>query len=445
TLASRSLPGHTRFSDGKKSGLMGCPDFFWMFLSTLGAEVPDGIGIGYGPLEVEVAEPFPLPNACSSSTGRICDFTAICDFFVRLDNLKLVVILIQSQCIWRLRMSDETIQVQVSRFEQNGQVMFVGVMNSSDIIRIADVDVRDEQTNPDGYQRYRDEARCRRIAEFINEPTSALPGSILLNLRGSATFVSDSEEDTHGILLIPNRKGTAWIVDGQHRMGGFEYTEREFMLPVVLFENLPRRQEMINFSIINDTQKGINTSLTLSLLGELRESIEDWKIQAHDIAYRLNRDPDSPWFERINMTGAKGMHRPVNLASFANALKPLLRQHGFFQTMDLNDQVLLLKRFWNATRDMFPDAWSEPRRHILLKTLGVYAMSQVAAYIFELCAAIGGDFSQKRMQEYLSPLAGFDWHRNTSPFRALGGLKGSKEAAATLIDRLPKISVTIAG
>jgi DGQHR domain-containing protein len=197
-------------------------------------------------------------------------------------------------------------------------------MNSSDITRITDVDVRDEQTNPTGYQRYRDEARCRRIAEFINEPTSALPGSILLNLRGSATFVSNSEENTHGMLLIPNIKGTAWIVDGQHRMGGFEYTEREFMLPVVLFENLPRRQEMINFSIINDTQEGINTSLTLSLLGELRESIEDWKIQAHDIAYQLNRDPDSPWFERINMTGAKGMHRPVNLASFANALNPLL-------------------------------------------------------------------------------------------------------------------------
>jgi hypothetical protein len=49
------------------------------------------------------------------------------------------------------------------------------------------------------------------------------------------------------------------------------------------------------------------------------------------------------------------------------------------------------------------------------------------------------------MQEYLSLLTSFDWHRNTSLFRALGGLKGSKEAAATLIDRLPKISVTIAG
>ena len=105
----------------------------------------------------------------------------------------------------------------------------------------------------------------------------------------------------------------------------------------------------------------------------------------------------------------------------------------------------LLKRSWNATRDMFPDAWSESRRHILLKTSGVYAMSQVAAYVFDLCAGNGGDFSQKRMQEYLSPLASFDWHRNTSPFRALGGLKGSKEAGATLIDRQPKISVTIAG
>lgn len=125
-------------------------------------------------------------------------------------------------------MSDETIQVQVSRFEQNGQVMFVGVMNSSDIIRIADVDVRDEQANPNGYQRYRDEARCRRIAEFINEPTSALPGSILLNLRGSATFVSESEEDSYGMLLILKRKGAAWIVDGQHRMGGLVHGARVY-------------------------------------------------------------------------------------------------------------------------------------------------------------------------------------------------------------------------
>ena len=70
-------------------------------------------------------------------------------------------------------------------------------------------------------------------------------------------------------------------------------------------------------------------------------------------------------------------------------------------------------------------------------------MSQVAAYVFELCAAKGGDFSQQRMQEYLRPLAGFDWHRKTSPFRSLGGLKGSREAASTLIDLLPKISLTV--
>lgn len=340
-------------------------------------------------------------------------------------------------------MPDQVIRVRVTRFEQSGQVMFVGVMTSSDIIRIADVDVRDEKSNPTGYQRHRDETRCRRIAEFINEPTSALPGSILLNLRGSATFVPNADADAHGVLLIPMRKGTAWIVDGQHRIGGFEYTERQFALPVVFFENLSHRQEMLNFAIINDTQKGINTSLTLSLLGELREGAESWKIQAHDIIERLNRDIDSPWLERINMTGAKGMHRPVNLASFASALKPLLRQHNFFQAMSLDDQVTLLKRFWNVTRDLFPDAWSEPNRHILLKTLSVYAMSQVAAYVFELCAAQGGDFSEKRMRAYLNGLAGFDWHRHTSPFRALGGLKGSQEAASTLIDRLPKIRVTV--
>lgn len=137
------------------------------------------------------------------------------------------------------------------------------------------------------------------------------------------------------------------------------------------------------------------------------------------------------------------MHRPVNLASFANALKPLLRQHNFFQTMELGDQVLLLKRFWCVVRRMFPDAWEEPGKHILLKTLGVYTMSEVAVYVFELCAARGGDFSQEHIEKVLSPLAGVDWHRDTSPFKALGGLKGCREAAAMLIERLPKFSVTV--
>ena len=340
-------------------------------------------------------------------------------------------------------MDEPQMAVQVSRFEQNGHVMFVGVMASADIVHIADVDVRDEQTNPGGYQRQRDPARCRRIAEFISKPTSTLPGSILLNLRGSASFVPAADGASVGTLVIPNRRGAAWIVDGQHRLGGFQFAERGFALPVVLFDNLPHREEMLHFAIINDTQKGINTSLTLNLLSQLREGTEAWKIRAYDIAERLNSDPDSPWLARINMTGARGMQRPVNLASFANALKPLLRQHGIFQALELKDQTLLLKRFWTVIRGMFPLAWDGSRRFVLLRSLAVYAMSEVAAHVFELCAAEGGDFSEDQMRLFLSPIAHFDWRLDSSPLRALGGLKGSKEAACMLIRQLPKISLSV--
>jgi DGQHR domain-containing protein len=246
-----------------------------------------------------------------------------------------------------------------------------------------------------------------------------------------------------GTLKIPNERGAAWVVDGQHRLGGFKYTERDFMLPVIFFGNLTRRQEMINFSVINDTQKGINTSLTLSLLGELRESDASWKTRAHDIVYSLNNDPESPWFERVNMTGARGMHRPVNLASFANSLKPLLRSQSLFENMDLTDQILILKRFWCVLREMYPDAWCEPTSYILLKTMGVYAMSQVALYVFQLCAANQGNFSQQQIAIFMRPLADFDWHQKSSPFHAMGGMKGCKEATSILISKLPKLSVTI--
>ena len=79
-------------------------------------------------------------------------------------------------------MKNSYLRIPVIRFKQNGQVLYIGVMNSSDVNKVADVDVRDEQNNPNGYQRYREESRCRKIAEFINCPTSYLPGSILVNL-----------------------------------------------------------------------------------------------------------------------------------------------------------------------------------------------------------------------------------------------------------------------
>ena len=143
------------------------------------------------------------------------------------------------------------------------------------------------------------------------------------------------------------------------------------------------------------------------------------------------------------MTGARGMHRPVNLASFANSLKPLLRSQSFFETFELADQILLLKRFWCVLRGMYPDAWYEPNKYILMKTFGVYVMTQVALYIFQLCATNGGNFSNQQIAEFLQPLQDFDWHQNTSPFRAMGGMKGCKEATFILISKLPKLSVRI--
>ena len=171
------------------------------------------------------------------------------------------------------------------------------------------------------YQRMLQPKRLTQIAEYINAG-GKFPTNIVVNLktpRGRPLDFEPREKvgtESLGILHLPPRYGSAWIIDGQHRLYGYAYAKAAngfnrdtSTIPVLAYENLPADKEMNLFIDINSKQVKVTTSLLVELYADLHWDSEDPK-QAFQallsrLASRLNFDTTSPLSDRVVVTGKK--------------------------------------------------------------------------------------------------------------------------------------------
>src|ERR1700674_2536002 len=174
-------------------------------------------------------------------------------------------------------------------------VTFVPVLESSPKTPLI------ENTN-DGYQRPGTLARMNKFKNFLKDNPNSLVPPVLLSGRGKWVFTPGDNGGPLGSLAL---KGSAAILDGQHRLGGFvalyENDNDVRDIDFLLLENLELAEEVKEFVIVNNTQVGVPKSLNYFLaqdvagLGELVGGITDeiW------IAWQLNLREDSPFLGRI--------------------------------------------------------------------------------------------------------------------------------------------------
>ena len=170
----------------------------------------------------------------------------------------------------------------------------------------------------DGSQRELHEARLKEISTYINTEESTFPNSIILaaNFReDDGTLESDDslrwrvERDSNtGAfgLIIPSERKLAPIIDGQHRLFGFNFAKLERLdmeLVCSVFVDLPKPFQAFLFATINSTQKPVNKSLTYELFGYNieNEPPDSWSPDklAVFFARKLNSDEESPLKRRI--------------------------------------------------------------------------------------------------------------------------------------------------
>jgi DGQHR domain-containing protein len=324
--------------------------------------------------------------------------------------------------------------------------MYLFTLPAHDLLPIAYV-FRRSYRPEFAYQRMIREKRVRSIGAFLESGAALIPNAILIafdeEVADEVRFSPNTDNPICGILTLPKKYCSAWIVDGQHRLYGFTRTKfckppddspaqkEKFELVVVGLKNLGREDQAKSFIDINDNQERIDATLLCdltTLTGDLKHHLTWPSLLVKELNSR------EPWKDRIRILEIE-KDRPISLAGFAKfalaneLLKlqkdketgnrvytgPLFAYARFDierslvdqkNSKSLHAQVGLLARYFAAIRQHIeqkrPGAWDQPGKYGLTKTVAVNALLLVLNQILK---SNRKRTILKNLDKYMAPVA----------------------------------------
>ena len=196
-----------------------------------------------------------------------------------------------------------------------GHKFYCFVTTPQQLLKIAFINHR-SLNDPEGapaYQRLVSRSRMKQIGSFL-VGGGFFPTNILVNFVRTVRFNAIKKctigDITYGHLFLPDRYQSAWVIDGQHRLYGYAYVNKELRnknIIVIAFEKMSKEQEANLFVTINHEQKTVPKTLLDDLEGELKwgSKVPSEKIGA--ISARLisilNTDVGEPFYNRVTQQG----------------------------------------------------------------------------------------------------------------------------------------------
>jgi len=352
------------------------------------------------------------------------------------------------------------------RIEQAGTPLYITILKAGELVDgITRVDAW-SPSNKSGYQRMPTEARFRKIARYVQGKEggrSVLPQAVVLNYRNGDSKLKFKaiEDGLLGTLEIAADQ-VLWEVDGQHRLGGLrralaEAPElAEYKIPIVVVDGLSRIDEAYLFFVINTTQKRVPTDLAQRLIEQqmgdqdLRFQIvtggKDWIPKGVKVVDAMLATPDHPWYGKIGIPGIKVAGILTKQVSFVTSLKPILTTPPY-TSVEPQDLSQILIRYWQAIKEIYPEAFEDPDEHVIQKTAGIFPLHSIAPEIFDMVRTKHGRITKDGVLEILKELdknlarnyggGSTFWHNEDGEAAKYGGQKGFRMLTEILRDHLP--------
>jgi len=307
-----------------------------------------------------------------------------------------------------------------------GREVFLGFAPANVLHSLSFADVLDEDTGR-GYQRRFNAAHSLDFRKYIqHENSSTIPLTLNAREHSDGAWRLERGKAPHARIIVADEKLKIFTqVDCQHRLGHLNDLTLE--LPFMCFLGLTEREEMEVFNVINSKAKGLSTSLLDFHDSRLATDLAAERPELF-IAIHLKNDSQSPWFNQVSLGGkaTSGLTRRVSLRMLQTAVKRFLTQTKILQKHPPEVVAQMVLDFWSAVALLLRDEWSNPRKTLLCKGVGVYALMGIAGDL--ICeagsATIDKMYFRNKLADFVQEV---DW-TNAGPMKGFGGGTGATAA-----------------
>ena len=211
-------------------------------------------------------------------------------------------------------------------------------------------------------------------------------------------------------------KKIAKILDGQHRLAGLDFYEqsKDFQINISIFVGADIADQAMVFSTVNLAQTKVNKSLAYDLYDFAKKRSP--QKSAHNIVVALNKEKESPFYEKIKRLGTSSRQGNLETITQATFIKSLLR---FITSNEIKDRddcyrtkkikslenpletKLIFRNLWinkndvkianiiwiffDAVKRKWPNAWSDKDKDglMLSRTNGFKACMRILRDIYK--------------------------------------------------------------
>lgn len=229
------------------------------------------------------------------------------------------------------------------------------------------------------YQRLIKKKRLTEVQGFIKKG-GYFPNSIIISIdtngRGlrfdAASMRAERSISKLGLLHLPKRYRSAYIIDGQHRLYGYSDSPyaKTNSIPVVAFVDLDRQEQIKLFMDINENQKavpkGLRVTLNADMLWESADYNQRREALRSKIAQMLGEENTSPLLGRVIV----GEDEPTSMKCITvEAIQIALKRSNFFtqfgkKNVIVSDGTFDLGEDLEATCNLFYPFLEECLRYI---------------------------------------------------------------------------------
>lgn len=279
-----------------------------------------------------------------------------------------------------------------------GRELFTFAIDGKRLSEVATVSRvhRNDENTVSGYQRPEVQAHIREIRAYLESDAPVLPNALVIafdvRVQFHAEGASNVDYATPGHLVIPLSSSEAeedrpgWIVDGQQRAAAIRTSKLErFPVFATAFITDSVEEQRAQFILVNNTKPlpaGLIHELLPGTQGHLPTRLQRKKLPAL-LVDRLNQDPDSPFCGIIKTPTTPDGRVQANslLRMLENSLSDGCL-YGYRDPVtgegDVEAMLGVVKTFWQAAKETWPEAWElPPRRSRLLHGAGIAALGYV--------------------------------------------------------------------